>query len=126
MLSDARCQKLVTTEACLQVTEPLPGALSISVSLAVPNAPIYTLIATAQRFPPGSGVFFGLDQTAFTNFVELAPVGPPFITMADSAGQYAFSIPAGTVPSPIPTQWRVLQFAGQAGLSLSNIVTITF
>ena len=110
----------------LAVTEPLPGALSLTVNGAAPNTTLYTLVATVQLSPAGTGPFFGLDMSAFTNFLLLYPMGQPTVATANGAGQYQFSLPAGTIPSPLPTQWRTIQLVGAGGYTGSNIVTITF
>jgi hypothetical protein len=76
--------------------------------------------------PAGTGPVFGLDPSAYANFVTLYPIGQPIVATANGSGQYAFSLPPGTIPTPLPTQWRIVQLFGVGGYRASNIVTITF
>jgi FG-GAP-like repeat len=109
----------------LAVTEPQPGALNMTVVGGVGNTDIYTLISTVIINPAGSGPFFGMDPSAYQNFLNLYP-SPPVFGQTDGAGAFGFSLPAGSVPSPFPTQWRSAQLVGPLGYTLSNVVTITF
>ena len=109
----------------LAVTEPTSGRASTwSWRAASPNTALYTVIATTIVNPVGSGPFFGLDPSAYTNFLTLYPDAPVFATTNGSGG-YNFSLPGG-VPSPFPTQWRAFQLTGPLGFTLTNIATITF
>jgi hypothetical protein len=110
----------------LSVTSPAPGAISINVNGAVPNTTLYTLVSFVQLNPVGSGSFFGLDPSAFINYINLSPMGQPIIAPANGAGAYSFSLPGGSVPSPLPTQWRTAELTGPQGYTLTNIVTLTF
>jgi hypothetical protein len=125
---DGRClgYQVFIQEVSLTVTEPSPGGLSMIVNGAAANATFYTLIATVQLNPPGTGPFFGLDPSALNNFLQLSPTGQPFVATANGLGQYQFSLPPGTLPSPLPTQWRTVELFGTIGYAVSNVVTITF
>jgi hypothetical protein len=109
----------------LTVTEPTPGALNMSLVGGAVNTPLYTLISTVIINPAGSGPFFGMDPSAYQNFLALYPY-PPVFASTNGAGAYSFTLPGGTVPSPFPTQWRSAQLVGPGGYTLSNVVTITF
>jgi hypothetical protein len=108
----------------LQVTEPFPTALSLAVQNGAPNFTTYTLLSTIQ-LPEGTGPFFGLHESALTNFIGLAPLGDPFVFQTDALGDHSFFFPGG-LPTPFPTQWRAVQLTGPGGYSLTNVVTITF
>jgi FG-GAP-like repeat len=109
----------------LTVTEPTPGALNMAVVGGAPNTDLYTLISTVIINPAGAGPFFGMDPSAYQNFLNLYPNAPVF-AQTNLAGAYSFVLPGGTVPSPFPTQWVTAQLIGPLGYTLSNYVTITF
>jgi hypothetical protein len=108
----------------LSVTEPVPGAINMVVAGGVPNTALYTGIATVIVNPLGSGPFFGLDPSAYTNFLALYPNAPVY-GFTNGSGGYNFSLPGG-VPTPFPTQWRSFQLVGPSGMTATNISTITF
>jgi hypothetical protein len=109
----------------LQVTEPFPTALLLTVQNGAPNFTTYGLLSTVPLAPAGSGPFFGLHESALNTFIGLYPIGDPFVFQTDASGDHTFSFPGG-IPTPFPTQWRAVQLTGPTGYSLTNIVTITF
>lgn len=110
----------------LAITSPSAGAFSMHVNGAAPNTTLYTLVSFVQLNPAGSGSFFGLDPSAYLNFVNFSPMGQPIIAPANGAGVYSFSLPGGSLPTPLPTQWRTAELTGPQGYTLTNVVTITF
>ncbi len=106
----------------LDISKPSTGVLDFSISNAAPNQVVYTLVSTTPLTPAGSGPFFGLDVSAFTNFIALYGI-PPLTATTNASGAYHQQIPG--LNFPITLQARSVQIVG-ATTSLTDVDTQQF
>lgn len=118
----------------LSLTEPAPGALTLTVDNAPPNSLLFNLACFVQLPTTTSGgtsvavgPVFGLDASAASLFFAYYPQ-EPFVAVASPTGAYSYALPAGTFDQSFPWPWqaRTVAFASTGLMVLSPVVTATF